>query len=110
MILPALEVRELEKLSELLTEPALREAASFLARLVNEPGFLETGILPLLKEVQRAGDWYVAHRHDGEDGSYSLQTFVWPPDARYQDPRSQLLGSLLLRRRNLARRALRAPR
>jgi predicted metal-dependent enzyme (double-stranded beta helix superfamily) len=82
VILPALEVRELEKLSELLTEPALREAASFLARLVNEPGFLETGILPLLKEAQRAGDWYVAHRHDGEDGSYSLQTFVWPPGAR----------------------------
>ncbi len=75
----ALDTSELQELSRLPTEQALREAASFLARLVTEPEFLETEISPLLKEAKRAEDWYVANRYDDPDGSYSLQTFVWPP-------------------------------
>jgi predicted metal-dependent enzyme (double-stranded beta helix superfamily) len=78
---PVLDTSELQKLSELPTEPALREAASFLACLVREPEFLETEILPLLEEAEEAQDWYVAHRHN-EDGSYSLQIFVWPPGSK----------------------------
>ena len=31
---------------------------------------------------ETAEDWYVAHRHDSPDGSYSLQIFVWPPGTR----------------------------
>ncbi len=52
------------KISGLPTELALRQAATFLSHLVKDPNFV---------------DWYVAHRHDAEDGSFSLQVFVWPP-------------------------------
>jgi predicted metal-dependent enzyme (double-stranded beta helix superfamily) len=58
-----------------------QEAPLFLARLVN-PAFLISQIFPLLEEAERAGDWYVAHRHDGPGGSFSLQVFVWPPGSR----------------------------
>jgi hypothetical protein len=44
-----------------------------------EPGFLEAGILPLLEWAGKAEEWYVADRYDAEDGSFSLQVFVWPP-------------------------------
>jgi predicted metal-dependent enzyme (double-stranded beta helix superfamily) len=73
---------EPQKLSELPPEPALQGAATFLARLVEEPEFLETWVLPLLEEAEEADDWYVAHCHDDEDDSYSLQIFVWPPGTR----------------------------
>lgn len=71
---------ELEKVLDLPSEPTLQVAASALARLVGEPGFLET--LPLLEEAKSADDWYVAHRHDAPDGSYSLQLFVWPAGSK----------------------------
>jgi predicted metal-dependent enzyme (double-stranded beta helix superfamily) len=58
-------------------ELALREAVPFLSRLVRDPGFLDSHVLPLLEETGRAEDWYVAFRRD--DHSYSLQVFVWPP-------------------------------
>ena len=76
----ALDMSELEKLSELPTELALQQAAPFLAHLVKDPTFLEAEILPLL-EVARGTeeDWYVANSYDGKDHSYSLQVFVWPP-------------------------------
>ena len=69
----------LRKISDLPTEIALPQAASFLAYVVKEPDFLESRILPLLEEARDRDDWYVAHRHDAEDGSFSLQVFVWPP-------------------------------
>ena len=69
---------QLEKISELPIELALRQAAPFLAHLVKDPDFLESLILPLLEEARSTGEWYVAHRHEGVDGSYSLQVFVWP--------------------------------
>ena len=70
---------EMRKISELPTEMALRQAAHFLVRLVEDPAFLENEILPLLRDARGAKDWYVARRYDAEDGAYSLQTFVWPP-------------------------------
>ena len=70
---------QLRKISGLPTELALQQAASFLAHLVKDPDFLESLIQPQLEEARDRGDWYVAHSHDGEDGSYSLQVFVWPP-------------------------------
>ena len=70
---------ELRKISGLPTELALRQAAALLAHLVKDPAFVESEILPLLREAEGRGDWYVARRWDGEDGSYSLQVFVWPP-------------------------------
>lgn len=73
------ETNELRKISELPTESALRRAATFLADMVKDPAFFEAEILPLLQEAKGAKDWYVAHRYDAEDGSFSLQTFVWPP-------------------------------
>jgi hypothetical protein len=77
----ALDTNELQKLSELPTELALRQAAPFLAHLVKESDFLEAEILPLLEEARgrKEGDWYVAHSYEGKDGSFSLQVFVWPP-------------------------------
>ncbi len=71
---------QLQKISGLPTELALRQAASFLAHLVKDPHFVDSLMHPLLKEARSSGDyWYVAHRQDAEDGSYSLQVFVWPP-------------------------------
>ena len=76
----ALDMSELEKLSELPTELALQQAAPFLAHLVKDPTFLEAEIRPLLEEARGTeGDWYVAKRYEGEDHSFSLQIFVWPP-------------------------------
>lgn len=60
-------------------ELALREAVPALSRLMGDPAFLNSHVLPLLKEAERAEDWYVAYRHDDPDRSYSLQVFVWPP-------------------------------
>lgn len=56
----------------------LREAVPFLSRLVRDPNFLDSHVLPLMDEAGRAEDWYVAYRHDVHC-SYSLQIFVWPP-------------------------------
>ena len=69
---------ELRKISELPTEMALRQAASLLTRLVKDRAFLGSRILPLLEEARDREGWYVAHRHEADDGSFSLQTFVWP--------------------------------
>ncbi|HJQ27859.1 MAG TPA: cysteine dioxygenase family protein [Rubrobacter sp.] len=47
---------------------------------MNDPTFLEAEISPLLEEARSAeGGWYVARRYEGEENSYSLQIFVWPP-------------------------------
>jgi predicted metal-dependent enzyme (double-stranded beta helix superfamily) len=76
----ALDLSELENLSELPTDLALQQAAPCLAHLVKDPTFLEAEILPLLKEARGTEeDWYVAHSYEGKDHSYSLQVFVWPP-------------------------------
>jgi predicted metal-dependent enzyme (double-stranded beta helix superfamily) len=58
-------------------ELALREAIPVLFRLMRDPDFVDSHILPLLEEAGRAKDWYVAYRHDDPDRS--LQVFVWPP-------------------------------
>jgi predicted metal-dependent enzyme (double-stranded beta helix superfamily) len=63
-------------------ELALREAILTLSRLVSDPNFLDARVLPLVEDAGRATVWYVAYRHDSEDGSYSLQVFVWPPGSR----------------------------
>ena len=78
MTLPTLHADELRKLSELPTGLALRRAAAFLADLVRDPGYVESQILPLIGEGRGRQNWYVARRHDGEGGAYSLETFVWP--------------------------------
>jgi len=78
--LPAVDTNSLQKLSELPTELALQRASHLLAHLVKEPAFLEAEIRPHLEEARSTeGDWYVAKRYEGEDHSYSLQIFVWPP-------------------------------
>ncbi len=82
--LPALDTTKLEKLSNLPTELALQKAAPFLAHLVRNPAFLKAYVVPLLREARRDEDWYVGHRCDGPDSSYSLQIFVWPPGTRTQ--------------------------
>jgi len=77
----ALDTNQLQRLSGLPTELALQQAASFLAHLLKDPDFVQSRILPFLEEARyREEDWYVAHRHDAEDGSFSLQVFVWPPE------------------------------
>ena len=79
----ALDTNELQMLSELPTELALQDAAPFLAHLVKDSTFLVAEIRPLLEEARgTGGDWYVAKRYEGEDHSYSLQIFVWPPSTR----------------------------
>jgi predicted metal-dependent enzyme (double-stranded beta helix superfamily) len=80
MTLLAVDTDDLQMLSELPTELALQQASPFLAHLVKDPTFLQAEIRPLLEEARTTeGDWYVAKRYEGEDHSYSLQIFVWPP-------------------------------
>ena len=76
--------RELEKLSNLPTQLALRRAVPLLAHLARDPAFLDAYVLPLLQTPRRIEGWYVAHSCHGQDGSYSLQIFVWPPKTRTQ--------------------------
>jgi predicted metal-dependent enzyme (double-stranded beta helix superfamily) len=66
----------LQRLSELSTEWALPQAAHLLTRLTKDPGFLRYEVLPLLREARDGEGWRVARRYD--EGSYSLQIFVWP--------------------------------
>jgi predicted metal-dependent enzyme (double-stranded beta helix superfamily) len=63
----------------ILPERALLEAIPVLFRLMRNPGFLDSHILPLLEEAGRAEDWYVAYRRNDPDRACSLQFFVWPP-------------------------------
>jgi predicted metal-dependent enzyme (double-stranded beta helix superfamily) len=77
----ALDTSELQKLSELPTKLALRQAAPFLVHVVEDPAFREANILPLLEQASCTEEtWYVAHSCEGEDHSFSLQVFVWPPN------------------------------
>lgn len=78
MSLAAPELGGLGSLPKLAPEMALRRAVPFLGRLVNNRAFLGEHILPILKEADEADDWYVAHRCQDKDGSYTLETFVWP--------------------------------
>jgi predicted metal-dependent enzyme (double-stranded beta helix superfamily) len=73
------DTNQLRKISGLPTELALPKAATFLSYLVKDPDFVNSRILPFLEEARYAEVWYVAHRHDAEDDSFSLQVFVWPP-------------------------------
>jgi len=80
--LSAVDTNSLQKLSELPTELALQRASHLLAHLVKDPALLEAETRPHLEEARSTeGDWYVAKRYEGEDLSYSLQIFVWPPSA-----------------------------
>ena len=72
----------MQDLLSLPTVQALPRVAAFLADLVRDHSFLGAHVLPLLEEARDAKEWYVARRHDAEDGSYSLQVFVWPPGTR----------------------------
>src|ERR687894_2218694 len=82
--LPAPVASELEKLLDLPAEAALQRAVPFLAYLVKDPAFLDVYVLPLVEEAKGAEEWYVGHRCDAQDGSYSLQVFVWPPGTKTQ--------------------------
>jgi len=59
----------------------LREAVPVLSRLVRDPNFVDSHVLPLLEKARKAKDWYVAYRQDDPVCSYSLQVFVWPPSS-----------------------------
>ena len=52
-----LTTNELPKLADLPTEMALRRAARFLVRLVEDAAFLEEVILPVLRDAQGAKEW-----------------------------------------------------
>lgn len=69
---------ELRRISELPTEPALRQAAAFLADLARDRTFQVALILPLIQEAEGEKDWYVACRYQAEDGAFSPKVFVWP--------------------------------
>lgn len=76
--------RDLERLTEMAPELAIHRAAPLLVRLAREETFVGEVILPLLEVAREVEDWYVAHRHEGKRGSFSLQVFVWPPGSRTQ--------------------------
>ena len=70
---------KLRGISELPMESALPRAATFVADLVRDAGFLQSLVLPFVHEVEDESDWYVARHYEPDDGSYSLKIFVWPP-------------------------------
>ena len=73
-------MNDLQNLSRLPTEPALRRAAVYLDRLVEDPTFVEVEISPLLEKTGGTrAEWHVASKYEGIDHSFSLQVFVWPP-------------------------------
>ena len=73
-------VNDLQTLSRLPTELAVRKAALYLARLVEDPAFFEAEIRPLLEGTGgNRANWFVANEYEGSDRSFSLQVFVWPP-------------------------------
>jgi len=82
--IPVAQLGELETLSGLPPEDALREAASILVCLARDAVFLDAHVCPLLEEARKIEKWYVACCWEGKDGSYSLQVFVWPPKTRTQ--------------------------
>jgi predicted metal-dependent enzyme (double-stranded beta helix superfamily) len=68
----------LEALAGLAQDPTLEKAVPLLTQVANDGTFLsKRDLLLLLWEAKGADEWYVAHRI--EDGSYSLEVFVWPP-------------------------------
>ncbi len=72
-------MNDLQELSRLPMELALRRAVLYLARLVGDPTFVEAEIRPLLDETGGTrADWHVASKYEGYDHSFSLQVFVWP--------------------------------
>jgi len=75
---PTPDMSELQKLSKLPSDPTLQEAVPVLARLVGERAFLDSCILPLMRQAERTKDWHLAYCYDSKEGSYSMQIFVWP--------------------------------
>lgn len=75
-------VGRLRRISELSAEWALPQAAHLLVRLMKDAGFLQYEVLPALEVARDAEDWCVARRYYDEEGSYSLQVFVWPCGSR----------------------------
>ena len=70
----------LEALAGLAQDPTLEKAVPLLGQVANDGTFVSERDLPLLlREAEGADEWYVAPRIEGEDGSYSLKVFVWPP-------------------------------
>jgi predicted metal-dependent enzyme (double-stranded beta helix superfamily) len=82
--LPSAQESQLAALAALPLEAALREAVPYLVRLSDNPDFLNEHVLPLLQEAREVKDWYVAYNCNGQDNSYSLQVFFWPPGSRTQ--------------------------
>ena len=76
------DMSQLHKLSELSPDPTLQEAVPVLGRLVREGAFVGLYVQPLVQQAELAEDWYVAHCYEDEDGSYSLQIFLWPPGSK----------------------------
>ena len=60
----------------------LQGAVPLLCRLAKDKLFLGKHVVPLLEETTEADEWYMAHRWEGEDDSYSLEIFVWAPGTR----------------------------
>ncbi len=77
-----LSAQDTSKSKDLFVPPlglTMRQAVPFLDRLIREPAVLAW--IPLLLG-RKSESWYVAHRREALDGSYSLQVFVWPPGSR----------------------------
>ncbi len=77
-------LRELEELTVLAPELALRRAVPLLTRLTDGRAFMDEYIFPLLEEPIEADEWFVARRLEGEEGSFSVEIFIWPPGTRTQ--------------------------
>jgi predicted metal-dependent enzyme (double-stranded beta helix superfamily) len=76
-----LNLSAIERFCNQLPTLTLEDAGTALAHLASEPAFLGTQLLPLLSQVPRSAEPYIAYSYGTQEGSACLQVFVWPAGA-----------------------------
>jgi hypothetical protein len=73
-----LESSEQGRISAFAPELGVRRTAPLLVRLTEDTTFLEAYALPLLGKARGAENWYVAHRYEAGEDSFSPHYVVEP--------------------------------
>jgi predicted metal-dependent enzyme (double-stranded beta helix superfamily) len=76
-----LNLSTIERFCNQLPTLTFEDAGAALAHLVSEPAFLGAQLLPLLSQVPRSAEPYIAYSYGTQEGSACLQVFVWPAGA-----------------------------
>lgn len=73
--------QEIDRVLRLLPSMTLPQAVGALLRLVDDPLFRATHILPLREQTSHAADVTVARSFGTQQSGAALQIFLWPPHA-----------------------------